>query len=490
MSFRIPIENFKNINFLSYILDRTIHISQERWERCQTEKNFQLLNPTSKYVIAWNMFMLFFDLFYTCLILPLFLSFSVLYFWSPWFIIELIVNCILVINIVVNSATGFIVKVDNELLITTNLKTCWFIYLRYGTLIMDIVSTLPLLIATIITLIARNSNFETLLIICSVFMFLRAFRIFNIFKNGVIINSFVNVANIPLTVHTTKAIMAIYLSYVCFVVVNALACLWFGVARWTGYDNTWVSHVNLEHSPNIENYVASIYFVVTTFTTVGYGDIVAIGTPERLVAILIMLCGVGIFLILIGLMSDMFVTFRYIQQTQQLINRIRNVNMLLNMNIINEDTKKTITYYFNDYLVHNEIESDNWYELFEDLPSTLKVKIMEAILTPVIPYIDELRHLRQQQINVIVSNLTYLPVKWYGQEICHKGERLDYSYILIEGKVLSIEGEDREINAPVMFSDGIIENGFCSETIITISRCLIFKIDTMLLKQIMYEVGI
>lgn len=490
MSSKIPIENYKNINFLSYILDRTIPLTQERWERVQTENKFQLFNPTSQYVIAWNMFMLFFDLFYTCLILPLFISFSVLYFWSPWFIIELIINCILVINIVLNFATGFIVNVDNELFITKNLKTCWFIYLRYGTLIMDIMSTLPLLIATIITLISRNSDFETLLIVCSVFRFLRAFKIFNIFKNGVIINSFVNVANIPLTVHTTKAIIAIYLSYVCFVVVNALACLWFGVARWTGYDNTWVSHINLDSSPNIENYVASIYFVVTTFTTVGYGDIVAIGTPERLVAILIMLCGVGFFLILIGIMSDIFVTFRYIHQTQQLINRIRNVNLLLNMNMLNEDTKKTITCYFNDYLVRNEIESDNWYELFEDLPSTLKVKMMEALLTPVTQHIDQLKHLSQQQINVIVSNMIYLPVKWHGQEICHKGQKLEYSFILIEGKVLSIEGEDREINAPVMFADDIIENGFCSETIVTVSRCLIFKINTILLNQIMYEAGI
>lgn len=54
--------------------------------------------------------------------------------------------------------------------------------------------------------------------------------------------------------------------------------------------------VEARSNPNIKNYADALYFTVTTLTTTGFGDITMTGTSGRLVAVVIMTLGVGLFL--------------------------------------------------------------------------------------------------------------------------------------------------------------------------------------------------
>ena len=47
---------------------------------------------------------------------------------------------------------------------------------------------------------------------------------------------------------------------------------------------------------HIQSYIDALYFTVTTLTTTGYGDIVLTGQAGRLLAVLIMFAGIGLFL--------------------------------------------------------------------------------------------------------------------------------------------------------------------------------------------------
>lgn len=49
-------------------------------------------------------------------------------------------------------------------------------------------------------------------------------------------------------------------------------------------------------NPNIKNYVDALYFTVTSLTTTGYGDITLQGTSGRLISVVVMICGVTLFL--------------------------------------------------------------------------------------------------------------------------------------------------------------------------------------------------
>ncbi len=49
-------------------------------------------------------------------------------------------------------------------------------------------------------------------------------------------------------------------------------------------------------NPDINNFVDAMYFTVTTLTTTGFGDITLDGTVGRLLSVVIMVCGVSLFL--------------------------------------------------------------------------------------------------------------------------------------------------------------------------------------------------
>ena len=49
-------------------------------------------------------------------------------------------------------------------------------------------------------------------------------------------------------------------------------------------------------NPAIANYVDALYFTVTSLTTTGYGDVTLPGTSGRLLSVVVMICGVTLFL--------------------------------------------------------------------------------------------------------------------------------------------------------------------------------------------------
>jgi voltage-gated potassium channel len=49
-------------------------------------------------------------------------------------------------------------------------------------------------------------------------------------------------------------------------------------------------------NPHIANYADALYFTVTALTTTGFGDITLPGTTGRLISVVIMICGVTLFL--------------------------------------------------------------------------------------------------------------------------------------------------------------------------------------------------
>jgi voltage-gated potassium channel len=61
-----------------------------------------------------------------------------------------------------------------------------------------------------------------------------------------------------------------------------------------------VVHVlQVRTNPGIDNFIDALYFTVTTLTTTGFGDIVMTDAPGRLLAVVIMVFGLGLFLRLI-----------------------------------------------------------------------------------------------------------------------------------------------------------------------------------------------
>ena len=69
-------------------------------------------------------------------------------------------------------------------------------------------------------------------------------------------------------------------------------------------DESWITSGGYEKLEPGKLYLVSLYFTITTITTVGYGDISATNSTERVFCILIMLMGVIGFSFATGVLSS------------------------------------------------------------------------------------------------------------------------------------------------------------------------------------------
>jgi hypothetical protein len=90
-----------------------------------------------------------------------------------------------------------------------------------------------------------------------------------------------------------------------FVFCHIVACLWIFSARFNGNHNdpnfcieeagTWICQGDFNSLPDWKLYFTAIYFIMSTITTVGYGDIAANNSAEDIICIIIMIVGVLTF---------------------------------------------------------------------------------------------------------------------------------------------------------------------------------------------------
>jgi len=95
-----------------------------------------------------------------------------------------------------------------------------------------------------------------------------------------------------------------FFAIIFLILCHILTCIWVIGAQFTvaGEEISWISDFDMNNPSEI--YVTSLYYTVTTMTTVGYGDINGTNTLERVISIMIMLIGVSAFSFATGSLSS------------------------------------------------------------------------------------------------------------------------------------------------------------------------------------------
>lgn len=121
---------------------------------------------------------------------------------------------------------------------------------------------------------------------------LRLFRILKLFRVSKFNETLQNLRINPHVVNLVLLILSI------FFIAHVFACVWhfmslFEVNR--GNENTWVNELGYAAGDVYDRYVASLYYVMVTMMTIGYGDIRPASDNERVFAIITMLTGGVVF---------------------------------------------------------------------------------------------------------------------------------------------------------------------------------------------------
>lgn len=81
-------------------------------------------------------------------------------------------------------------------------------------------------------------------------------------------------------------------------------CLFIFIGSLDWDDSGWMQDPYFYYMDSVDLYIMSGYFIVTTISTVGYGDLSASTTLERMFCIIIMLAGVTTFTFISGALSS------------------------------------------------------------------------------------------------------------------------------------------------------------------------------------------
>ena len=163
-------------------------------------------------------------------------------------------------------------------------------------------------------------------------------------------------------------------------IVHIFACLWvFFCEMGSETDVTWIDgevakmqeiDPNLKELDGNKLYLTSFYFIITTFSTVGYGDISANNFSEKIFCIIVMCVGVTAFAAGTSTLTNLIQNYdtenKAMQEKIDVLNRIYK-EYFLPLKLY-ENVKKSIKYQF-----QNDI--DDIMKFVEGLPQDLRLEV-------------------------------------------------------------------------------------------------------------------
>jgi len=203
---------------------------------------------------------------------------------------------------------------------------------------------------------------------------------------------------------------------IVLVLTHCIACLWFALAYIDQFPpNSWVVAASIEASDPLSQYVRSLYWTITTMTTVGYGDITPNRTVEYLLASVIMLLGASLYAFIIGGLASLLSNLNAAKNSHW--EHIESVEQYLRARRVPADLS-TRVHNFYEYLWDRH-KGLNERALLDYLPESLRLDIMLHLARDVIREVPLFKHCSPVLRNTLLVALkpaTYGPGNYLARE--------------------------------------------------------------------------
>ena len=162
----------------------------------------------------------------------------------------------------------------------------------------------------------------------------------------------------------------------CF--LNLAACLFMFFGK-NSYPS-WIIKLNIQDKSYMYKHLSSLYFIIVTITTVGYGDITGGTLPEILFQLLLLIIGTIAYSFIISYISNYI-----IKKNKKSMTFEKNLEILHEIKIHHPSMSPSIY-----YEVLRNIYNEQYYErkdkhlLFDCLPYSLKNKLIMEMYKPII----------------------------------------------------------------------------------------------------------
>jgi hypothetical protein len=332
-------------------------------------------------------------------------GFQILYLIDGFFIIDIFLNC----------RTTFR---DHGVEVSDG-PTCTRHYAR-RMMVVDIIGSAPLdLIAWVLF---GNGRFLG----GSLVLALRLLRLFRIVRLFVILRRWESYSwTNPGFLRVVKILISI------LILMHWLASAWFFTAFAVAFPvDSWAVRAGIENAGPVAQYIRSLYWTITTMTTVGYGDITPQRTAEYVFALMTMLMGASIYAFIIGSIASLLSSIQAAKNTHW--ERIDSVTEYLRQRHVPADINSKVRNYYEYVWDHSRGVDKN--ELLNDLPGPLKLEILLHLAKKILDTVPLFKYCSPTLRNELLLNLesrTYTPDSY----IVREGESGKAIYFIIEGSV-------------------------------------------------------
>lgn len=360
--------------------------------------------PDSQFRIYWN-YVILASILYFAIKTPIFYSFKNI--TEGWYIIpDSIVTLIFLADIIIIFRSAFYRQgelITDTQVIRKKYFQSWFLF--------DFIATFPF------DLVAFFFGLPLLGIQLSLLRLFRVPRVYRLFSK------------ISLILSYSSHIRFLLFSFWIIVSVNICACGWILI------------NPNDGSVDNVTFYNKAVYWVVTTLTTVGYGDIHPNSNIGRIYTMVVMMLGVGMYGFVIGNISTILVSTNVPKAASR--EKMTTLASYMKQYNIPSDLQESI-FNFYSYSLQQHMSS-SFSEILTELPGELSGELKEHVNIHLITQVPLFRNASRPLIKEIVKCFK-TEIFSPSEIIIQSGEEGNEIYFLVYGIVEVISPDGKSLN--------------------------------------------
>jgi CRP-like cAMP-binding protein len=390
-----------------------------------------IMTPDSPLRKYWALLMIFM-LLYTAIVTPYRICFldDVV---GTWLIVDICTDCIFVIDIVL---TFFSAYEEEDGTLVVDWKVIGKKYVK-SWLVLDMLGCLPISYISFPGTDSETSSGDNynrlirLLRVPRMYRLLRVFRLMKLtrtFKANSLVRKLINTLKM-----NNGIVRLLRFAVTIMILVHVTGCFWFFLAKLDDFGpDTWVTRYGYSNKPNIELYILAVYYVFTTLTTVGYGDITARTLNEQVFAIVLMGFGVGFYSYTISNLSTIMENID-----------IRSANLKTRLSTLHEfaqdsNIPKELKGKIKRNILHNHEQNVySWFShdsLLKELPASLRTEISLHMHKKIVEEVVFFQDKDPGFISYIVPALKHITFRNL-EFMFSEGDYADEVYFLVTGRV-------------------------------------------------------